>query len=43
MKTEKDEDEAADCEAEFQKAKKNFRHSAEFQVAKKKKDESTAV
>jgi hypothetical protein len=43
MKKEKHEDDAADCEAEFQKAKKNFRHSAEFQVAKKNKDESTAV
>jgi hypothetical protein len=43
MKTEKHEDDDDEFEAEFQKAKKNLRQSAEFQVAKKSKDESTAV
>ena len=43
MKTEKHEDDDDDFDGEFQKAKKNFRQSAEFQVAKKSKDESTAV
>ncbi len=43
MKTEKHEYDDDEFEAEFQKAKKNLRQSAEFQVAKKSKDESTAV
>jgi hypothetical protein len=43
MKTEKHEDDDDDFEADFQKAKKNLRQSAEFRVAKKSKDESTAV
>ena len=43
MKREKHEDDDDEFDADFQKAKKNFKQTAEFQVAKKNKDESTAV
>ncbi len=42
MKREKDEDDD-EFEADFKKAKKNLRQTAEFQVAKKTRDESTPV
>jgi hypothetical protein len=42
MKRDKHEDDD-EFEADFQNAKKNFRQTAEFQVAKKTRDESTPV
>ncbi len=43
MKREKHEDDDDEFNADFQKAKKNYRQTAEFQMVKKSKDEWTAV